>query len=320
MGELKSHFKNTHGLNTSNVADVPFKCSECGYLYDRFKSLKRHIVAFHPPDFDEEQDVTGEREESERYIIPDPEEDDVELDYSGITNMKFFDSPVSTEQLSKTINDFITKMRCDVSVPESKVQEFIDASSHLIGQYEQYFLGMFKAFLTAKSIRYNDSHAVTMINKLSKNSLFASVRSSQDNLALLSKMAGYAVPVPREELLGRCQITNTTRVPTGPRKGRRQALPARTIRKTRIVKHVAHYIPAKETLSLILQNKDARDMIQSEIRQEGVLRGFKDGSRFLQHPFLQNHPNALRLSLHLDDVEYRNPLGSRKGNQEDDAL
>lgn len=54
-------------------------------------------------------------------------------------------------------------------------------------------------------------------------------------------------------------------------------------------------------------------MIQNEPTEEGYLRGFKDGTRFQEHPFLSRHPTAVRISLHLDDVDHNNPLNSRKG-------
>lgn len=44
-------------------------------------------------------------------------------------------------------------------------------------------------------------------------------------------------------------------------------------------------------------------MISKESVNEHYSFGFKDGQRYKSHTF----PNALRLSLHIDDVEYLNP-------------
>lgn len=42
---------------------------------------------------------------------------------------------------------------------------------------------------------------------------------------------------------------------------------------------------------------------------------FRDGTRYKDFELLNKYPDTLRLSIHLDDVSYVNPLGSRKNTQ-----
>lgn len=58
--------------------------------------------------------------------------------------------------------------------------------------------------------------------------------------------------------------------------------------------------------------------VRQELRQQrqstdGVLRDYCDSIFFKQHPLFKNHPNALQLLMHYDDVEVANPLGSKAG-------
>ena len=310
VAELKRHFREVHLLNTSKPAKVPFVCSECGSIYRRFTALKRHIISLHPPKVDARQEdklrvASGGAIDSVCLSsdVPDAE-------HSGIPIDKFSTTTVTPEQLKTAAADFITKMRCDVSIPESRILEFMEAADQLHEQHEIYSVGVFKEFLRAKSIPFDDKDAVEAMNKLSLNSLFSDVRTPEDSLAHLSKASKYAIPIPKEVMLGRTKVTRVTNRPAKV-EGRRLQ-PKQTVNKIKVVKHVAHYVPIKDTLALIVQNRKARDMIQKE-NNDGVLRGFKDGTRFQEHPFLSSFPTAIRLSLHLDDVEHNNPLGSRKG-------
>ncbi|XP_062538541.1 uncharacterized protein LOC134206825 [Armigeres subalbatus] len=64
-----------------------------------------------------------------------------------------------------------------------------------------------------------------------------------------------------------------------------------------------------------MSNPEARDMVENEApRKDETIRTFQDGRQFSLNTFLNEHPCALRLSFHIDEGEYANPLGSRKGN------
>lgn len=102
-------------------------------------------------------------------------------------------------------------MRCDIAIPESKVQDFMEAAVQLHEKYESYAVRIFKEFLQQKSIPFDDVHAVEAINKLSMDSLFSDVRTPQDSLGHLSKMARYAIPIPQEVKLGRTKVTRITK-------------------------------------------------------------------------------------------------------------
>lgn len=86
------------------------------------------------------------------------------------------------------------------------------------------------------------------------------------------------------------------------------------VTKTEVKKEVIHYVSIIETLRLIMSSPEARKMIDEETASpDGILQTYRDGRQFSNHPFLKKFPSAIRLSIHIDDGEYCNPLGSRKG-------
>lgn len=56
-------------------------------------------------------------------------------------------------------------------------------------------------------------------------------------------------------------------------------------------------------LRVIMQNPLAREMVQTEDRSTGAICGFKDGMLYRSHEFKRKFPSAVRLPLHIDDVE-----------------
>ncbi|XP_058839036.1 uncharacterized protein LOC131694578 [Topomyia yanbarensis] len=306
VDELKEHFRLVHNLNTSKAAAQPFLCSECGSLYQRFKSLKRHIESVHPLITENSTNISYDHDAVEQIQNNHPENMLVDDDYLlRITNTIFFKTAPSLDEITKKISKFATDLRKDVSLPETKIKKFLQVTSNLIEDYECYMLNLFREFLKSKSIPLNDTDALKFINDASLDGIFADVASPKDNLAYLSGVAGCAVPNPREQVLGRTRITKT--VPAITKLGKRKSV--------QIVKDIAHYIPLTSILALVMKNPGARKMIAEEAVNDDILCGFKDGQRFKTHPFLTRFPDALRLSLHLDDVEYLNPLGSRKSKK-----
>lgn len=311
--ELKIHFREIHKINTSHVANVPFACLECGSLYNRFKNLKRHIVEFHPREnignnWEKEPDCpstsgSDRGSDQELTVENDP-------NYSEITNPIFFEPPVSASEMKQQAEQYVMKMRCDVGLPESKIKDFMQATTDLLQYSGKYHLGIFKSYLKQKATPYDDDDAVKAINKFKIPDVFSNIRTPQDSLSYLSQAAGYAIPIPREVVMGRTKTTKVTRIPS-----RGLGHPRKVVKNTTVVKHAAHYIPIVDTLALILQNDQARVAIANETPNDGFLQGFKDGERFKNHPLLNAHPDALRLAIHIDDVEYLNALGSRKGNK-----
>lgn len=74
------------------------------------------------------------------------------------------------------------------------------------------------------------------------------------------------------------------------------------------------YIPITETLKAVLNNKVLFQMIHSEKRStDGKLRSFLDGSLAHEHPLISEFPFTIRLTLHADDIDCVNPLGSKTG-------
>ena len=83
------------------------------------------------------------------------------------------------------------------------------------------------------------------------------------------------------------------------------------------LKEVVHYIPIKESVKALLEDKGLNQVIEQErerFRQsDGVLRDFRDGSAFRESPFFKDNPGAYAAHFYSDGVELSNPLGAAKG-------
>lgn len=314
VDELKCHFQVVHGLNVNSSSNVLFKCLECNIGYSYFTSLRRHLLAVHKEIQPYGQsrmssEHAGSSTESDQGILP--EEQEVEdIPAPRAKDVKQQRDPINSKnKMLKNARNFITTMRADPSIQEHKIQEVMIAVADIMQLYYQYTTDMFKEFLDAKEIPETDECAVNILNKIAIDQLFEEVHSAEHNLSYLALQAKSTVPVPKEIVLGKRNVTKF--VDVQPQWGKKP----KRIRNIRIQKDTAHYIPISETLSLIMRSSAAREMIESECKHASYWTGFRDGKQFENNEFLRKYPQAVRLTIHLDDVEYANPLGSRRTKQ-----
>lgn len=203
----------------------------------------------------------------------------------------------------------VSNLRCDLALPEKKIQYLMNFCDEMLSTYQRFAMGLVADFLDSNDMQNNLS-SVTLINDLEVTNIFEDVGSPAVNLSYLSWKIGRKVPDPMEIELGVRKTTRTIRYRA--RKNRRQKF--HSVKKVSIIRDRMHYIPVKDTLALIFSNAAAREMVLHEQQSDDDnIRGFKDGTLFTTTEFCKNHPFGLRLSIHIDDVEYCNPLGSRRG-------
>ena len=83
----------------------------------------------------------------------------------------------------------------------------------------------------------------------------------------------------------------------------------------RIVQEPVHgfYVPFLEQLSTLLSMPEVILAMQTEREYaEGLMTDVTDGLYLRNHKFLQDHPDAILLSLYSDDFEIVNPIGSHR--------
>ncbi|XP_058467657.1 uncharacterized protein LOC131440409 [Malaya genurostris] len=312
LDELKYHYRNVHQLNTSSKNVLPFMCSICNGTYLKFYHLKAHILKCHL-EYNQETVEDSHSSASLRSNEMDTEyaADNNVSDFHLITNPFFFEPPVTLEQVSLEMLNQITKMHCDVSLPESKIKVFIEGWTTLLKWCQQYTVTIVKKFVEAKGLLYEDSMVIQMFNDLLVPNVYNDVKTIDDNLSYLAMQAKCMVPTPREIIIAKRR--KIKHVFTGSKfQSRKQNYK----QKVKIEKDVAHYIPLIDTLRLIISNPEARNMICTEDSgNNDMICSYKDSAQYQKHQFLQRFPYALRLSIHIDDVEYLNPLGSRKGKK-----
>lgn len=322
IAELKDHFR-MHGISTSAKTDLQIRCTLCRTQFWYFRSLSAHIKKYHPsiaenpPTINEEplrDDLVGiDAEAGDDYGHDN--ENQAEIVIQGLTHPYFNESNnISLAQLSDTVSELITRLRCDVTLPENKLQAFIEVIHITMKTGQIYMLAKTRQFLAENNISFSDSKTIDFINSLYIPNLATAVGSLADNLTYLSMKADCSIPEPVTIVLAK-RICTKKVLRTAARGKSFHNVFKHNLRvvQTRTQKDTVQYLSIIETLRLILTNPEARQMIDQEKRNtEDTLQSFKDGNQFLRHPFLQRFPNAIRLSIHLDEGEYCNPLGSRK--------
>ena len=254
VDELKRHFKFDHGLNTSAESAVLYKCSECGSLYSFFRSLKRHLLAAHPETKHYEQ-VTTDFCEAGPSGLQNPVIEE-------IVTEKIIDSETTRSTLISKIRDFVTSMRSDPSLPESKIQAFMVAMAGILDHYQQYTINVVEKYLADQSIPFTDDAEAEMLSNLKIDKLFDEVQTPEKNLNYLASLAGCPVPLPNEIVLGKRKVKKLVNLQ--PALGKKP----KHIRSIKLVKDTAHYISILETLSLVIRPISARQMIQNEMQKE----------------------------------------------------
>jgi hypothetical protein len=80
------------------------------------------------------------------------------------------------------------------------------------------------------------------------------------------------------------------------------------------VKECYHYIPIRESLKVLLEDKTFNDAFEAfrneNVEKKAGLEDIKDGLGFQNNQFFHENPDALTLQLYSDALEVTNPLGS----------
>lgn len=314
VDELKEHHVKDHRMPSSSKLPSQIQCSICGQQYWFFSALKTHIKQNHP-----RRDLQPAQQNEN--IIEDPPVDelnaneaDIEIAVTGLTNPHFYDCEnVSLEQTSSIISELITNLRCDVSLPESKLQAFIGGFSKILNNSQKHTMFLVKKFLVEKNIPLSDE-TVDFINSLYIPDLSTAVSEATSNVTYLAVKSDCCIPEPETIILGKRTKTQNVLVnASGKRKFYQMFKDDLRAKKTVTETDSIHYLSIIDTLKLIFSNSEARNMVAEEQRRsDGINQSYKDANQFLVHQFLQRFPNAIRLSIHLDEGEYCNPLGSRK--------
>ncbi|XP_058814116.1 uncharacterized protein LOC131678010 [Topomyia yanbarensis] len=299
VDELKHHYKQVHLLNTSSKNVLPFICSICNTTYLRFYHLKSHILQCHSEYQQVPQCSTMANDPIEMDV--DDTVDDNASDLHTISNPFFFEPPVTIQQLSLEMSNQITRMRCDVSLPESKIQSFIEGCSTSLKWSQKYAITIIKQFIEAKDLLYEDPKVIKLFNDLEIPNVYNDIKTHEDNLSYLAMQANCTVPTPQEIVIAKRR--KVKHVVLGAKRCSKFQPRIQGIQKySQKVTHekdVCHYISLKDTLRLIMSNSEARRMVQAEEpRNDGMICSYKDGLQFQQHPFLQRFPRPSPFNTH----------------------
>lgn len=97
----------------------------------------------------------------------------------------FFKKPIKLETVRDYASTLISDLRCDVSLPESKLQSFIKGYERISDGIQQYSMTKLREFLTSKNL-LEDPDAVRLINELQIPDLTSDLKTPTDNIAFLA--------------------------------------------------------------------------------------------------------------------------------------
>lgn len=85
-------------------------------------------------------------------------------------------------------------------------------------------------------------------------------------------------------------------------------------RQPHAILHYLYYISIKETLQVLLKNRQFSSLISnpSKRQRDGLLHDFYDGSNSMNNPIIQLE-KTMELVMYFDEAELCNPIGSRSG-------
>lgn len=83
------------------------------------------------------------------------------LDLDVIKNrFYYFEKAINLQEISNEMIDHVTRMRCDVSLPESKIQSFVEGCTAGLEYCQQYTITVLKKFCLRSNLQFNDPSVV----------------------------------------------------------------------------------------------------------------------------------------------------------------
>ena len=309
------HFQNvkdlmTH-LNTFHLNDTR-KCifDNCnsqfrpGYL-SRYHFRKKHkdlnLMQLKRAHLVNPNDYVGGREEfiaEETYLYDGEVDNIIEDDYDSFE----FDSLEVDEGELKTENedfflkyyaDFLNRMAHFKFIPQSTVQEIA----------EEYYEHSKKSLkVRAQKLR----KVLTDIGNISVDKIDEIIKSMMENDVFLQAQEKLNTQYKRTKYIEE-HFTYTPPM---------EIVLNKDEVKDGAVKDVLHYVPMKDALQNLMQDKTVMKMFEIEKRQSrptDVICDIKDGTLYKKSPFFTYDQNTYGLIFYSDGVEIKNPLGAARG-------
>lgn len=113
---------------------------------------------------------------------------------NDIVNPVYFCDPLDSTEMRDRVVDAVTSLRCDVSLPETKLAGIIDVAKNLLNAYQRFAMGKIKNFAKKKGMDEHDEDFVEFINSLEPDDSFTDVRTPESNLSYLTYKSDGSVP------------------------------------------------------------------------------------------------------------------------------
>ena len=308
LNELQKHFINDHNISVTNTIPVTgFICAQngCEQNFVYFYNLRRHIQKYHlaipdlPPIPINIANNDPHQNEDDNMCGMGDMGDDVQMQEHrdvGVENVEETDDDVLLD-----LRSFVIKMTARFhsypSVTGTLLTNIFEEIEKLLLYYNNFVKG--KIFEKLKIGEIIDDVLLQDINQITElDNPFDGLKTYKQQVQSVIDNYGYIEPT--EIVLG-------YRMDTVLDKKTCTYVPKRVIESFQ-------YVPIIDVLKLVLSSKEVRKAIAEEKdSSDGILSSFRDGERFKNHPFFQQHKNAIRFKVYNDELEIVNPLGSKTG-------
>lgn len=274
-----------------------------------FKNFRAHLLENHPIRYCQHpaQHEENVQPHDEPILQEQPDMvNDFFQNLNGITNMVIFQNTSDLEEIQNYTCNYISEMRCNVSVPEKFIQNVMSYTEKLITKIESFLWNKVK-YIIEKAFNTIDIECIVKtINSFTVGNLFTNINDMDSQIAYMAMKTKAKIPEPTEIVLEERKVEQYKKILTKNGVVRKKI--------TKKIKETYQYISVRDILSLIMRNPDAMEIVEKEeASPEGYICSYKDGIEFKTHPFFRRNPNALRITLNADEIEIVNNLSSRAG-------
>lgn len=270
----------------------------CSMRYHHFSSLKRHISEKHPfavPPIDK---VVSNNIFTENFC--DVSECITQEISTDDESTALENDALKIDEIKQIISLSICRLVADSGLPRCKIMETVNICENVVNHVTTYLEKCTISFLQSNGVDLSNQTAMNFINKFRALDLFGNVKSKISQQQFLKSLAG-SMPQPREKCVGSRTVVRHSN----------------GISKAVKVNDTFVYIPIKETLQLIFRNSKTRDLLRDDDSHRTTYlkeySSFKSGETYISNTFLNNYPDAVRISIYQDEIELGNALSSRAG-------
>lgn len=169
-----------------------------------FKNFRAHLLENHPIRYCQHpaQHEENVQPHDEPILQEQPDMvNDFFQNLNGITNMVIFQNTSDLEEIQNYTCNYISEMRCNVSVPEKFIQNVMSYTEKLITKIESFLWNKVK-YIIEKAFNTIDIECIVKtINSFTVGNLFTNINDMDSQIAYMAMKTKAKIPEPTEIVL-----------------------------------------------------------------------------------------------------------------------